>query len=56
MRARVFITSIHLSQSLGPFRVIKIFWDMDMVVLDVMSEDYSMISMLISGIYSEKHL
>jgi hypothetical protein len=31
------MTLIHLSQSLGPFRVTEIFWDVDMVMLDAMS-------------------
>jgi hypothetical protein len=31
------MTSIHSSQSLGPFRVTEIFWDVDMVVLDAIS-------------------
>jgi hypothetical protein len=31
------MTLNHLSQSLGPFRVTEIFWDVDMMMLDAMS-------------------
>jgi hypothetical protein len=46
VRARVFTTSIHSSQSVGPFGVTEIFWEVDMVVLDAIGEDYSTISVL----------
>jgi hypothetical protein len=46
VRARVFTTSIHSSQSVGPFGVTEIFWEVDIVVLDVIGEDYSTISVL----------